>query len=123
MGSPIGKKYPEWLKHWIVTGYKPREARYYNQLYVARPKWANQKKIQAIYTKCKKQKKQGINVVVDHIIPLCNPYVCGLMCEDNLQIITCKENELKSNTTWPDSWNEHLELKLEKNPHQMSLEI
>mgnify|MGYP001563821326 CR=1 FL=1 len=34
---------------------------------------------------------------VDHIIPLVNSRVCGLHCEDNLQVITARENLIKGN--------------------------
>lgn len=110
MGSPIGVTKPKWLYKWLDSGYKLREANYYNQLYIARAVWANQIKILSIYRQCKRLRKQGMDVVVDHVIPMNSPYVSGLMCEDNLQIITSAENSKKSNHTWPDSWEEQLTL-------------
>ena len=112
MGSPIGEAYPAWLKRWRENGTKPRDARYYHQLYVARPAWADLQKIKDTYKECRQRKLAGEDVVVDHIIPMNSLYVCGLMCEHNLQIITYAENEHKSNTSWPDMWAEQLHLPL-----------
>ena len=55
------------------------------------PKWADLEKIGAIYEAC----PPGFHV--DHIIPLKGKTVCGLHCEDNLQILPAAENLKKSN--------------------------
>lgn len=55
------------------------------------PKWADKKKISEIYKNCPK----GYHV--DHIIPLQGDIVCGLHVENNLQYLTPKENQSKSN--------------------------
>jgi hypothetical protein len=39
--------------------------------------------------------------VVDHIVPLQNPFVCGLHTHTNMQVITSGENYRKSNWLWP----------------------
>ena len=55
------------------------------------PRWADLDKIRAVYESC----PEGHHV--DHIIPLNSPIVCGLHCEDNLQILTATENLKKGN--------------------------
>ena len=62
-------------------------------------KWANHEKIKNIYAECAlKTKETGIKHHVDHIIPLVSKFVCGLHCENNLQIITALENLTKNNS-------------------------
>ncbi len=85
------------------------------------PKWALQSDINKLY---KLSKKMGSNYQVDHIIPLASPFVCGLHCPDNLEIITEIQNIKKSNSYWPDMWHCQQELELEYiHSHQLSLNI
>jgi hypothetical protein len=66
------------------------------------PAWANAQKIKEIYTNAYNlTKATGVLHEVDHIYPLQNKYMCGLHVENNLQILTKKENLTKSNSTWP----------------------
>lgn len=57
----------------------------------ATPFWAELDKIKKFYEECPK----GYHV--DHIVPVQNPYVCGLHVLSNLQYLTKLENEQKSN--------------------------
>ena len=62
------------------------------------PCWADLDQIRQIYLEANHLTKvTGIPYVVDHIIPRKHPLVCGLHNQFNLQILTRKENSLKSN--------------------------
>lgn len=64
----------------------------------ATPKWANLEEIKKIYIEAQiKSEVTGINYEVDHIIPISHPLVCGLHVENNLSVITERNNQAKSN--------------------------
>lgn len=66
------------------------------------PKWADEAKTLAIYSRAaKKTKDTGVPHQVDHIIPLQSPLVCGLHYHKNLRVVTAEKNMLKGNRTWP----------------------
>lgn len=46
----------------------------------------------------------GEKYVVDHVVPLNNPLVCGLHTHTNLQAVLKGENQRKSNWVWPQMW-------------------
>jgi len=66
----------------------------------ATPAWANEETIKNIY---KVAKKRGQHV--DHIVPLINSTVCGLHCEDNLQLLDPIDNLTKGNRLYETSHN------------------
>lgn len=71
------------------------------------PAWADQAAIRRIYSV---SKEWGPEWHVDHIVPLCHPHVCGLHCEDNLQLLHYIPNIAKGNHYWPDMWPTQLPL-------------
>lgn len=46
----------------------------------------------------------GVRFIVDHMVPLTSPLVCGLHTHDNLRVMRADENRVKSNTYWPQMW-------------------
>lgn len=86
----------------------PEINRYYRSMRraaerTAKPSWANNDKIKEFYILSRKlTEADGIERHVDHIVPLKSKLVCGLHCEQNLQVITKKENLTKLNHYWPD---------------------
>ena len=65
------------------------------------PKWLTEKDrllINAIYKEAKALRKGGLNVHVDHIIPLCGDKISGLHVPENLEIVPALDNLLKNNT-------------------------
>lgn len=69
----------------------------------AAPSWANSKEIKWIYRHASLLNCWGgPRAQVDHIVPLTSDLVCGLHCEQNLQILWSHENQSKGNHHWPD---------------------
>lgn len=67
------------------------------------PKWANMFFISEIYDLSKKRTDAtGLKWNVDHIVPIQSKLVCGLHVENNLQVITERDNFEKKNHYWPD---------------------
>jgi hypothetical protein len=71
---------------------------------LATPKWADKDAITGIYLVARMFQKTGLQIHVDHIVPLQNNKVCGLHCEANLQLLSAIDNTSKGNRHWPDMW-------------------
>jgi len=90
------EKIQEVQKQWRKKNpglWNARSARYRNAKLRATPKWANHAIIKDMYAKAASKGQH-----VDHIVPLKNGLVCGLHCEDNLQLLDPAENLSKGNS-------------------------
>ena len=77
--------------------------RYYAHRDKATPPWAIQFFMDEAYRLARQRTKMlGYKWVVDHIVPLNSPIVCGLHAHTNLQVIPHITNAIKSNKVWPD---------------------
>lgn len=64
----------------------------------ATPEWSDSLEISKIYERARDISiKTGVQMHVDHIIPLRGENVCGLHIAENLQILTAEDNITKSN--------------------------
>lgn len=61
------------------------------------PAWADHDLMAAYYELARCYRDAGIEVEVDHVVPLQGEVVCGLHVHDNLQIIPTAMNRAKSN--------------------------
>lgn len=75
-----------------------------------KPPWVNHHVNRQIYHEAARQRRLGIPVEVDHLVPLNSPYVCGLHWHHNLRIVRSCDNRNKSNYEWPDMWVEQIAL-------------
>lgn len=71
----------------------------------ATPSWANRAAMLAIYHEARQLSKDtGVEHHVDHVVPILSSRVCGLHCQQNMQILAAFANQSKLNRWWPDMW-------------------
>lgn len=79
-------------------------AKYRASLRGATPSWVDKEAIAGMYQLAAIFNSTGINLHVDHIVPLKSKHVCGLHTEDNLRLLPATENITKGNRYWDDMW-------------------
>jgi hypothetical protein len=95
---------------WIANS--PRKA-YITAVILSAPPWVSLKELRAMQRRARWETEMHQALyVLDHIVPLNNPRVCGLTVPWNLQIVPWLVNARKSNDFCP----EQLELSMPEQP-------
>jgi len=80
-----------------------RMARRRARVKLATPVWADQELIDLLYAiAARVTVETGVEYHVDHMVPINSKIVCGLHCDNNLQLLVGSDNSSKSNKYWPD---------------------
>lgn len=79
-----------------------RSMRRYAAKIGATPRWADSSKIMEVYEFAAQARSMGLDVQVDHIVPLISDIVCGLHVHQNLRPCLSFSNRSKGNRYWPD---------------------
>lgn len=102
---------PRWLRDHIRADYLVR-------CYLSTPLWVKRSDFNELARKkALETMAKGVPHVLDHIIPVTRPDVCGLTVPWNMHVITAKANAAKSNKWHPDQ----LPLALSKSIEQTKL--
>lgn len=103
-------------KHRIMSGDEPPwitnnpRASYIRACCLSAPLWVKRKEFDALRTEALSlTTSTGVPHVLDHIVPVTHPYVCGLTVPWNMRVVPKAVNAFKSNKWAPDQ----LELDLE----------
>lgn len=87
---------PTWIRN-------NKRAKYIAAVLLSAPPWVDRKALFAMHEAAQAMTKaSGVLHVLDHIVPLNHPRVCGLTVPWNLQILTWRQNAAKSNDWNPD---------------------
>ena len=95
---------------------------------LATPPWADRERIKELRDRAReKTRATGEPWVLDHIVPLTHPYVCGLNVDYNLAIVPYRVNAAKGNRWHPDQTALQLvvipeQLRLLDEPRELPLE-
>jgi 5-methylcytosine-specific restriction endonuclease McrA len=87
---------PVWLFH-------HKRRRYVEQKIRATPPWVSHREMLELHVERNRRSEEtGMQHVLDHIVPLNHPSVCGLNVPWNMQILTKAQNAAKGNRWHPD---------------------
>jgi hypothetical protein len=87
---------PDWIKN-------SKRYRYIAAVVISTPDWVDRAELQALKAKAAQTTEEtGVLHVLDHIIPLSHPRVCGLTVPWNLRVVHYLVNHAKSNNWCPE---------------------
>lgn len=85
---------------WWVEQHPRRD--YIITVNVSTPDWVDRKELAALHAEAKRlTETSGVYHVLDHIVPVSHPDVCGLTVPWNLRVITWAQNASKGNKWHP----------------------
>lgn len=88
------------VPYWIANS--PR-SRYIASVVLSAPPWVDRRELFAMHATAQAMSRaSGTLHVLDHIVPLNHPLVCGLTVPWNLRIVPWRVNAAKSNDWQPD---------------------
>lgn len=94
--SAMNQKQRDWREA-NLDKHSAKEARRRAAKLCATPPWADHERINAVYAEAAALRALGLDVHVDHIVPLQGATVTGLHVHTNLQILLASDNLSKGN--------------------------
>lgn len=104
-----GEDLPAWLQ-------KHSRSDYIIAVVLSAPPWVDRAALLRLQKRARELTRvTGVKHVLDHIVPVCHPYVCGLTVPWNIRVIPATANAAKGNQFSPD------QLEVFAEPEQFSL--
>ena len=87
---------PAWIKN-------SKRCKYISAVLLSTPPWVTTRELRALHERAVWMSEMtGIPHVLDHIVPLTHPRVCGLTVPWNIEVVPHKVNQAKSNNWCPE---------------------